>query len=260
MLQTLLADRFKLRAHRETRPLPVYTLVVARADGTVGTGLVRSRLDCAQPSRERCGTTMDNGFLRARGATTDSVANSLSFLASRTVVDKTGLTDRFDVGFAVPILRSRVQGSNEFVDFQVLPGGGIDIFERAGRFESVDGRSTGIGDILARVKYAFWQEGDTSLAVGGELRLPTGNLENLRGTGETGLSLAYNRACYALRGEVLARVLRDQGFDPRGRRVLDVGCGTGALAGWIQRAGFEAERRFLLAARDLVELERRVGA
>ena len=28
---------------------------------------------------------------------------------------------------------------------------------------------------------------------------------DLRGTGETGLSLAYNRACYALRRSVLAR-------------------------------------------------------
>jgi SAM-dependent methyltransferase len=26
---------------------------------------------------------------------------------------------------------------------------------------------------------------------------------------------------------------------PLGRRVLDVGCGTGALAGWVQRAGYE---------------------
>jgi SAM-dependent methyltransferase len=50
---------------------------------------------------------------------------------------------------------------------------------------------------------------------------------DLRGTGETGLSLAYNRACYALRREVLERALAEEGLDPRGRAVLDVGCGTG---------------------------------
>ncbi|MBI5708742.1 MAG: class I SAM-dependent methyltransferase [Candidatus Eisenbacteria bacterium] len=50
---------------------------------------------------------------------------------------------------------------------------------------------------------------------------------DLRGTGETGLSLAYNRACYALRREVLERALREAGLDPAGRQVLDVGCGTG---------------------------------
>src|SRR4029079_7027713 len=50
---------------------------------------------------------------------------------------------------------------------------------------------------------------------------------DLRGTGETGLSLAYNRACYELRRHVLDRALREAGCDPRGRTVLDVGCGTG---------------------------------
>ncbi len=50
---------------------------------------------------------------------------------------------------------------------------------------------------------------------------------DLRGTGETGLSLAYNRACYALRAEVLQACLVRAGMLPAGRRVLDVGCGTG---------------------------------
>jgi 2-polyprenyl-3-methyl-5-hydroxy-6-metoxy-1,4-benzoquinol methylase len=50
---------------------------------------------------------------------------------------------------------------------------------------------------------------------------------DLRGTGETALSLAYNRACYALRAEVVGAALARAGVSPRGRRVLDVGCGTG---------------------------------
>ena len=50
---------------------------------------------------------------------------------------------------------------------------------------------------------------------------------DLRGTGETRLSLAYNRACYRLRREVLERALRDAAFDLAGKHVLDVGCGTG---------------------------------
>ncbi len=45
---------------------------------------------------------------------------------------------------------------------------------------------------------------------------------DLRGTGETGLSLAYNRACYALRAEVLSRALRAAGVRLEGARVTGV--------------------------------------
>ena len=60
---------------------------------------------------------------------------------------------------------------------------------------------------------------------------------DLRGTGETGLSLAFNRACYALRREVLGRALRQAGVDPRGRDVLDVGCGTGFFTAYYLERG-----------------------
>jgi hypothetical protein len=101
-----------------------------------------------------------------------------------TVSSNYGVTDRLDIGVALPIVRSRVQGSNEFVDFWVSPTGMVSDIFTSGRYESVDGRSTGLGDILARLKYTFWQDGPTSLAAGAELRLPTGNMEDLRGTGE----------------------------------------------------------------------------
>lgn len=60
---------------------------------------------------------------------------------------------------------------------------------------------------------------------------------DLRGSGETGLSMEYNRACYALRAEVLTHALRDLGFDPRGREVLDVGCGTGFFTAYYLERG-----------------------
>ena len=50
---------------------------------------------------------------------------------------------------------------------------------------------------------------------------------DLRGTGETGLSLAYNKACYRLRADVLTAALERACMTPNNRRVLDVGCGTG---------------------------------
>jgi len=60
---------------------------------------------------------------------------------------------------------------------------------------------------------------------------------DLRGTGETGLSLAYNRACYRLRRHVLDHALAEIGFDPAGRRVLDVGCGTGFFTSYYLERG-----------------------
>ena len=51
------------------------------------------------------------------------------------------------------------------------------------------------------------------------------------------MSLAYNRACYRLRSEVLTRALRDHDFDPKGKTVLDVGCGTGFFTAWYLDRG-----------------------
>ena len=47
MLQTLLAERFKLVLHRENRPGDVFHLVKARPDGKLGEGLKAAAIDCA---------------------------------------------------------------------------------------------------------------------------------------------------------------------------------------------------------------------
>jgi uncharacterized protein (TIGR03435 family) len=46
MLRTLLADRFKLRMHTETRQVPIYAIAVAR-EGKLGPDIRESRYDCA---------------------------------------------------------------------------------------------------------------------------------------------------------------------------------------------------------------------
>src|SRR5687767_2911159 len=46
LLKTLLADRFKLMVHTETREVPIYALVLARGDGKLGAKLKPSADNC----------------------------------------------------------------------------------------------------------------------------------------------------------------------------------------------------------------------
>src|SRR5687768_12045678 len=59
MLRTLLAERFKLVTHRETRELPVSALVIARADWKVAPGLEPASADCAPGGSRRLGPGPD---------------------------------------------------------------------------------------------------------------------------------------------------------------------------------------------------------
>jgi uncharacterized protein (TIGR03435 family) len=103
MLRTLLAQRFKLAVHRETKTLPIFELVRARRDGAMGPQLHRANVDCepllaSQPeTRERCILyALPSGMLMLRGQTMGAFANALTQLLNRTVVDRTGLSGGFD--------------------------------------------------------------------------------------------------------------------------------------------------------------------
>jgi uncharacterized protein (TIGR03435 family) len=87
MLQALLADRFGLKVHHETRELPVYRLVIAKS------GL---KMQETAP-KETGGMSGVRGHITARGVSMGSLLVILSGVAERTVVDKTGLTGRYDV-------------------------------------------------------------------------------------------------------------------------------------------------------------------
>jgi membrane protease YdiL (CAAX protease family) len=53
LVQSLLEDRFKLKMHYEQRDTPIYALVVARKDGTLGPQLRPTAIDCAR-DRSKC--------------------------------------------------------------------------------------------------------------------------------------------------------------------------------------------------------------
>lgn len=96
-----------------------------------------------------------------------------------------GVTDRLDIGVSVPFIRSSVNGSNEFVDYAAIDDefAVVPTFERLGVYRA-EGTSSGLGDLLLRGKYSLWSNGPTSLAGAVEFRLPTGDIQEMRGTGE----------------------------------------------------------------------------
>jgi uncharacterized protein (TIGR03435 family) len=106
MMRSLLADRFKLIVHHETRRLPILALVTTRADGRPGPELHASSVDCAAVADARAGIVRDGrqvcgfsgvaGNMVAGGRTIVQLARTLTALVGRAVVDKTGLTGSFD--------------------------------------------------------------------------------------------------------------------------------------------------------------------
>jgi uncharacterized protein (TIGR03435 family) len=110
MLRKLLSDRFKLTVHTDSRNVPIYTLVLARSDGTLGPQIRPS--DCAgkdappQPGLDPgqgpslyCGGSQSRqGRLAARWMTMAQFAqNALSPIVGRVVLDQTGLTGKYDL-------------------------------------------------------------------------------------------------------------------------------------------------------------------
>ncbi|HZM62229.1 MAG TPA: TIGR03435 family protein [Vicinamibacterales bacterium] len=61
MLRSLLADRFKMVAHMETRDAPIYAIVVARADRRLGPQITRSSTDCTAVLAERQAAARSRG-------------------------------------------------------------------------------------------------------------------------------------------------------------------------------------------------------
>jgi bla regulator protein BlaR1 len=108
MFQKLLEERFKLKTHHETRELPVYSLVMARSDGTKGAQLRPSQVDCSAfrgsgpppgpgQAPPQCGFRIGPGTINAQGVTMAALVSTLSMRLNRVVLDRTGLSGNFDI-------------------------------------------------------------------------------------------------------------------------------------------------------------------
>ena len=81
-----------------------------------------------------------------------------------------GVTDELDLSVAIPFVRLNISGER----FDTYRG---RRFLQAGASVS----ASGLGDAVVRAKYNVFRDGGSGVAIGSELRLPTGNEDNLLG-------------------------------------------------------------------------------
>jgi len=118
-LRTLLADRFKLKVHKETRQLDVYNLVLLKP-GATGPSLKPSTTDCAAVAAARgrgvpagaqgaapgppnpnapmlCGIQAMPGLIRMGGMPLAPIVQMLTNQSQRLVFDRTSLAGNWDL-------------------------------------------------------------------------------------------------------------------------------------------------------------------
>jgi hypothetical protein len=105
-----------------------------------------------------------------------------------------GVNDRIDLGVVLPVVKTSLRGTSSAT---IIPFGGDgppphffagteeNPVLTASRF--VEGSSSGLGDVSARVKVNLREASPVSLAILAEGRFPTGSEEDLRGSGAVAL-------------------------------------------------------------------------
>jgi uncharacterized protein (TIGR03435 family) len=104
MMVTLLKERFHLQTHIETKTLPVYDLVIAKGGLKLkenATPPATSLEPGASPSTLKPGSfrisnSGTNSEMTAVGVPISNLATNLAFQVERNIIDKTGLTAKYD--------------------------------------------------------------------------------------------------------------------------------------------------------------------
>jgi uncharacterized protein (TIGR03435 family) len=108
MLLQVLEDRFRLKAHVEMKVLPIYDLVVARGGPKFK--------EATKESLENEDMEVRRRMLTASAQTMADLANALTGVLNRTVLDETGLAGRYDF-----TLRWTPDGSDAATDVMAPP-------------------------------------------------------------------------------------------------------------------------------------------
>jgi uncharacterized protein (TIGR03435 family) len=121
MLQALLVDRFKMKLHWETREMPVYALVLAK-------GGPRFHETKAAGDGFPIGIRGSRGQTILQNAPLSYFAWSISLAVDRMVIDRTGMTGRYDFEYSYAP-ESRGPGRNPEEHEAIRPTDGPSIYE-----------------------------------------------------------------------------------------------------------------------------------
>jgi uncharacterized protein (TIGR03435 family) len=98
MIQQFLMDRFQLKAHTETKVLPLYEMVLVKDGPKFKESAPEGSPEDKSPNGVgRGGVTVYNTELTAHAVSLAILANMLGDRLHRTVTDKTGLTGKYDL-------------------------------------------------------------------------------------------------------------------------------------------------------------------
>jgi hypothetical protein len=173
------------------------SLTAGRHQASVGIGYRSTAFGDIDGRDLRDGTLISTAsVLRGQPAPFDVETVTLRIRTdTMTVTGNYGVTDRFDIGGAIPLVRVSLRGQR------------VDTY-RGNQLVQATGSASasGLGDVVVRAKYNVVRDGGSGLAVAGEARLPTGNEDNLLGTGGASLTPrligSYERDRVGLHGEL----------------------------------------------------------
>jgi hypothetical protein len=112
-----------------------------------------------------------------------------------TVNGTVGITDRLDVSAGIPFIRLTLQGER------------VDTYRGRQLLQATGSASAyGLGDVMLRARHNVFRSGASGVAVGGEVRLPTGKEEDLLGAGRASFTPrfigSYEQDRVGIHGEV----------------------------------------------------------
>jgi hypothetical protein len=151
-------------------------LTPGQGRGSVGISATTSDFDHLNGNSLTDGTlvTIANKF-RDESDAFDTEALTLNIRTSTmTVLASVGVTDRLEIGGAVPFVRLSMEGE------RINVYRGTTLVQATG-----SGTASGIADVALRAKYTIVSAASGGIAAAGEYRLPTGDEDNLLGAGSS---------------------------------------------------------------------------